>query len=85
MLQIFVTLDGCNIVGSPYAVNVVNLRPDADKCEVRGEALSHAVARLPAKFEINFVDAMGHPSQYAASELWNPAVRESMRETNPAE
>lgn len=61
--QVFITLDGCNIVGSPYAVTVVTLRPDAKQCEVRGDSLSHAVARLPAKFEINFVDAMGHPSQ----------------------
>ena len=30
---------------------------------MRGEALHRAVARIPAKFEVLFVDAMGHPAQ----------------------
>ena len=36
--QTFITLDGVNILGSPYDLTVVTLRPDALKCEVRGEA-----------------------------------------------
>ena len=58
-----VTLDACHISGSPYNLNVVTLRPDATKCEVRGDALQRATSRLPAKFEILFIDALGHPAQ----------------------
>ena len=61
--SVHVTLDGCHVLGSPYELTVVTLRPDPTKCEVRGEALHQAVARSPAKFEILFVDAMGHPAQ----------------------
>ena len=45
IFDVFITLDGCDIVGSPYELTVITLRPDAVKCDVRGEALRHAVAR----------------------------------------
>lgn len=57
-----ITLDGCHILGSPYTLTVVTLRPDPSRCVLRGAALNHAVARVPAKFEICFVDAMGNPA-----------------------
>ena len=59
-----------HIAGSPFSLSVINLRPDASKCEVRGDAPSRAVARQPAKFEVLYVDAMGHPSQAEELDVW---------------
>ena len=60
--QVCITLQGCNISGSPYEVGIVNIRPEPRRCIVRGDALNHAIARMPMKFEILFVDAMGQPA-----------------------
>jgi len=59
---VWITLDGCNITGSPYELSVITLRPDASRCIVRGDALHKAVARTPMKFEIQYVDAKGCPT-----------------------
>ena len=42
-----VTLDGEHVRGSPFDTNVITLRPEATLCEVRGEALHKAIARMP--------------------------------------
>ena len=60
--SISVALHGCPVGSSPFEVSVITLRPDPCKCVVRGEALKSAIARTPMKFEILFVDAMGHPA-----------------------
>ena len=61
--SVSITLDSTHIGASPYTLNVINLRPDPANCIVRGDSLRRAVARMPHKFEIHFVDAMGHPAQ----------------------
>ena len=61
--SVSVQLDGFHIRDSPYELSVITLRPVAANCIVRGDALSRAVSRTPAKFEILFVDAIGHPAQ----------------------
>ena len=63
MFEVHVALSGHVIPSSPFTLSVVNLRPDPSKCVVRGDALHWAIARTPMKFEILFVDAMGHPTQ----------------------
>ena len=55
-----IRLDDFPIKGSPFTLSVITLRPDAAQCIVRGAALHHAVARQPHKFEVLFVDAIGH-------------------------
>lgn len=58
--NIEIRLDDEPIRGSPFSLNVITLRPDAAQCQVRGDALHRAVARLPQKFDVLFVDASGH-------------------------
>ena len=55
--------------GSPFDASVITLRPEASRCEVKGEALYKAIARLPQRFDISFVDAMGHTAH--AEEVWS--------------
>ena len=57
-----IALDGAPIRGSPWMLNVITARPEAAQCVVRGEGLKEAVSRKPQKFEVEFVDARGHPS-----------------------
>lgn len=59
---VWITLDGCNISGSPYELSVITLRPAAERCVVRGDALRDSIARTPMKFEVLFVDAKGCPT-----------------------
>ena len=63
LFTVWITLDGVNIQGSPYEMEVINLRPDPARCVLRGNALTSAIARTPMKFEVMFVDGMGHPAQ----------------------
>ena len=55
-----VRLDVEKIRGSRFTLNVITLRPDAGQCVVRGDALNRAVARVSQKFDVLFVDAIGH-------------------------
>lgn len=57
-----VLIDGDHLQGSPFALSVITLRPDAAQCVVRGEGLKDAISRKPQKFEVEFVDSRGHPS-----------------------
>ena len=72
--HIHIALDDEPIKGSPFNLNVITLRPEADKCVVRGDALHKAVARLPQKFDVLFVDAIGHTVQCAQRYLNSPAL-----------
>lgn len=54
-----ITLHGVVVADSPYALNVIMPRPEASRCVLRGSGLSFAVAREPASFEIDYVDAFG--------------------------
>ena len=60
MYHLYIGLDDEPIRGSPFSINVITLRPDAAQCVVRGEALRKAVARMPQRFDVLFVDAIGH-------------------------
>jgi hypothetical protein len=57
-----VLLGGEHIRGSPFALSIITLRPEASRCLVRGDGLYAAVSRKPQKFEIDFVDALGDPA-----------------------
>jgi len=60
--SITITLHGCHIIGSPFEVEVTTVRPDASRCLCKGEALHKAIARVPMKFDLLFVDKMGRPA-----------------------
>ena len=87
--SIHITLDEDPIKGSPFILNVITLRPDAAQCVVRGDALYKAVARIPQKFDVLFVDAIGHVAH--AEELdvfvepWVGPPSESRRERRPSQ
>ena len=51
-IEIAISLNGLPIVGSPFYVTAVTLQARADKCRLRGDGLSAAVARRPATFEV---------------------------------
>ena len=57
-----ILLGGEHIRGSPFALSIITLRPEASRCLVRGDGLYGAVSRKPQKFEIDFVDALGDPA-----------------------
>ena len=57
-----VLLGGEHIRGSPFALSIITLRPEASRCLVRGDGLYAAVSRKPQKFEVDFVDALGDPA-----------------------
>ena len=61
-LEVAVTLRGVPIAGSPFTVQVVTLQPHPARCVLRGDALHEIVARQPASFDLDFVDALGHPA-----------------------
>ena len=48
--SIAVSLFGESLPGSPFALEVISPQPDADKCELRGDALSTVIARTPPRF-----------------------------------
>ena len=61
-LEVAVTLRGVPIAGSPFTVQVVTLQPHPARCVLRGDALHEIVARQPSSFDLDFVDALGHPA-----------------------
>ena len=61
-LEVAVTLRGVPITGSPFTVQVVTLQPHPARCVLRGDALHEIVARQPSSFDLDFVDALGHPA-----------------------
>ena len=61
-LTIHVTINGQPLPGSPFSVTALTLRPDPVKCELRGDALTSAIARKTMAFEIDFIDALGNPA-----------------------
>ena len=77
-----VTLDGCNIQGSPFQVSIITLRPDPAQCVLRGEALHSAIARTPMKFEVLFVDATGHPTQAEDLDVYLESMDEVSKDQN---
>jgi hypothetical protein len=58
-ILVSISLEGEPIVGAPFTVTAVTLRPEPSRCVVRGEALTTAVARKPMAFEVEFVDKFG--------------------------
>jgi hypothetical protein len=60
--EIDVVLEGEPIRGSPFALSIITLRPEASQCRVHGAGLRTAVSRKPQSFQIDFVDGRGHPS-----------------------
>lgn len=55
-----ISLFGEPLPGSPFAVNAVPPKPEASKCELRGDCLTQAIARSSQTFEVRFRDALGH-------------------------
>ena len=49
------------VLGSPFELNIITMRPEASLCAIWGPGLRHAVARKPNKFEISFIDSTGAP------------------------
>ena len=60
--EIDVVLEGEPIRGSPFALSIITLRPEASQCRVHGAGLHTAVSRKPQSFQVDFVDGRGHPS-----------------------
>ena len=54
-----VTLHGAVVSGCPLRINVLSAAADASRCVLRGAGLSHAASRVPASFEIEFLDSLG--------------------------
>jgi hypothetical protein len=57
--NVMIWLNNVSLGESPYTLHVLSTRAAASKCELRGTGLNHAVAREPASFEVEFVDAFG--------------------------
>ena len=81
--SIYINLDEDGIRGSPFSLNVITLRPDAAQCQVRGEALHKAVARVPQKFDVLFVDAIGHTAHAEDLDVWVTPVDVSPMSNRP--
>lgn len=60
LYSISVSVFGLPLSGSPFAVSAITPAPDAENCELRGEALRKAVSRHPHQFEVRFRDSLGH-------------------------
>ena len=67
-------MDDEPIESSPFTLSVITLRPDASRCVVKGSALRNAVARTPHRFEVLFVDAMGHTAHAEDLDVYVKAV-----------
>ena len=65
-----VSLDGVALPGSPYALSVVQPRPDPSHCVLSGEGLLSAVAREPTTFSIEFVDVLGQMTHAEDVDVW---------------
>ena len=61
--NIAISLFGVPLNGSPFAVSVHGKDPYALKCEVRGDALTKAVARATSTFEVRYRDKTGGIAQ----------------------
>ena len=79
MFTIWITLDGVNIRGSPFDLAVITLRPESTRCIVRGEALHKAIARIPMKFEVLFVDVSGSGARRPRTGVHWEGCREDKR------
>ena len=60
LYSISVSVFGLPLSGSPFAVSAITPAPDAENCELRGEALRKAVSRHSHQFEVRFRDSLGH-------------------------
>ena len=58
-----ISLFGEPLPGSPFTVVANAPIPDVSKCDVRGEALTHAVSRVAHSFEVRFRDALGRAAR----------------------
>ena len=65
-----VSLDGVALPGSPYALSVVQPRPDPSHCVLSGEGLLSAVAREPTTFSLEFVDVLGQMTHAEDVDVW---------------
>ena len=68
--RVSVTLNGVSLPNSPFQVEVLTPAPDASKCKLSGDALSNAMAREIATFEIEFNDALGQASRAEELDVW---------------
>ena len=57
--SIAISLMGISLPGSPFTLDVISPQPDADRCEVRGDALNKIIARTSHSFEVRYKDACG--------------------------
>ena len=57
--SVSISLFGEPVAGSPFQVETFAPKPDASKCELRGECLTHAIARASHTFEVRFRDTLG--------------------------
>lgn len=60
--SISITLAGASLAGSPWPLAVLMPRPESKNCRLNGDGLSNAIARETASFEVNFTDALSHPT-----------------------
>lgn len=60
--SISVLLYGLALPESPWSLNVLTARPDAEQCHLHGAALTRAAARETMSFEVSFADAHGNPT-----------------------
>ena len=56
---ITVSLFGVSLPGSPWPLEVISPQPSAERCLLKGDALTSVVARTPSSFEVRFRDAFG--------------------------
>jgi hypothetical protein len=72
---ISVYLHGAHVAESPYEVTVLEPRPHAAHCVLRGYALNWAVAREVMRFEVEFVDALGQVAPAEELDVYVERVR----------
>ena len=75
--SIAVSLGGTPLPGSPFALSVVQPRPDPSQCVLSGDALVSAVAREPTTFYVDFVDVLGNVTHAEDLDVWVELVQKS--------
>lgn len=76
--NIAIWLNGEQLAGSPFTLNVLSTRAQAIKCELRGTGLCSAISRETASFEVEFVDAFGQV-RYASHAVSLPCTTDVKR------
>ena len=80
--SIAISLGGVSLPGSPFPLNVVNNSPCAERCELRGEALTSAAARTPVSFEVLFRDALGEIAVAEELDVYVETCTEEQKQTD---